>query len=162
MARSPLLARRYARALYDLNPSLDFTELEKRAGSDVLTRPNISIDETWTALGGKPAAKEIVNLIPILQRRKRLKVLPEIIEAYRLIAEEAAGIRRATVTVARALTPEMSTRIEALIAKEYQAKSVKLTVDVDPLLVGGIMIQVGDTLVDGSVRTILKDFKAHF
>lgn len=161
--RSPLLARRYARALYEVNPKLDADTLSKTMlGHEAeLARPNISIDEVWTKIGGKPAG-ELANLVVILQRRKRLRILREIIDSYRLMAEESRGEKRAEVTVARELDPATKQKIESMIAANYGAKSVALTVKVDPAIIGGITIRVGDTLVDGSVSSILDDFRSRF
>lgn len=157
--RSPLLAQRYARALYQVNPDLDLSGLEFQPA---LARPNISIDETWKILPAARGRKEIENLIKILHRRKRLKLLPEIIEAYTVNKEQAAGIARASVTTSKELDQVATGSIARTIAASHGAKDVKLDVIVDPSLIGGVMIRIGDTLIDGSVRTRLEEFRARF
>ena len=115
MTRSPLLARKYATALYDATSGKAALKslAEKLPGLEAeLARPQPSAEQALVLLGG-PTSLEITNLIKILVRRKRLRLLPEIVETYTLIAEEHQGIKRATVTVATPLDATTRGRMPA-------------------------------------------------
>ncbi|MEK8022520.1 MAG: ATP synthase F1 subunit delta [Candidatus Hydrogenedentota bacterium] len=165
MIRSPLLARKYAKALYDAtNGKADLTGLATAAKTNPaeLARPGMSRADLNVLVGGEPKSPEIRNFLGILLRRKRLRLLPEILDMYELIAEEAVGVKRATVTSATQIDAAGRARLETTLAALHSAKSIKLDVDVRPEMIGGIMIRVGDQLVDGSVKSVLEDFRSRF
>lgn len=60
----------------------------------------------------------------------------------------------ATVTVAQPLTAAQATRLEETLAKQYHA-SIKLNVQLDPSLIGGVVIQIGEEIIDGSLANRL-------
>lgn len=165
MSRSPLLARKYARALFDATHGrADLAGLGELARKDpaILARPGITKKEIHAMIGGEPKSSEIRNFLAILLRRKRLRLLPEILETYELIAEEEAGIKRAAVTVASELGAAERAKLETALAATHRAKKMKLDVRTDPSIVGGITIRVGDRLVDGSVKSVLEEFRSRF
>lgn len=80
------------------------------------------------------------------------------------IAEMAAARRQllvAQVTVAAPLTEAQRTRLSAVLSRSY-GREVLLTVGVDPEVVGGVRIQIGDELIDGTLNTRLTEAERRF
>lgn len=85
--------------------------------------------------------------------------LPEIIDS---LIQRAAGLRDevvAEVRTAVVLTPDQETRLAAALANAT-GKNVSLKPIVDPSVLGGVLATVGDTVIDGSVRTRLEQLKS--
>ena len=97
---------------------------------------------------------ETHNLIRLLIEHHRTREMPEIREEFERLADEASGIVTATMTTAIPLEEDERLRYEELLSRKLDRK-VKLGVRTDPALIGGASIQIGDHLVDASVRTQL-------
>jgi len=85
--------------------------------------------------------------------------LPEIIDS---LIQRAAGLRDEVVAEVRTavkLTPDQETRLAAALANAT-GKNVSLKPIVDPSVLGGVLATVGDTVIDGSVRTRLEQLKS--
>jgi F-type H+-transporting ATPase subunit delta len=84
-------------------------------------------------------------------RRGRIEQLPRVAAEFRRLDDRRQGITPATATSAVALTlPE----VQALTARLEQMTGgrIALQTDVDESLIGGLVVRVGDRLIDGSVR----------
>lgn len=89
-------------------------------------------------------------LLVVVEKRRQM-LLPLIAEEYRALVDEARGRVRAHVTIAR--EPGDALRDEIVASLERRVgKSVVATFVVDPSIVGGAVIRVGDQILDGSVR----------
>lgn len=95
-----------------------------------------------------------LDFLCVLARRNRLNFLFGIQERYLALMDQYHNIRRIEVTLARAPSDEQLEKIRQDL-KEAVGSDVKLTVQVDPEILGGIMIKKGDTVIDNSVRSIL-------
>jgi F-type H+-transporting ATPase subunit delta len=91
----------------------------------------------------------------------RARELPAIIDS--LVAMSAAQANRAVAEVRSAidLTDDQRTRLASAI-ESATGKQVEVKVIVDPSILGGIVTTVGDTVLDGSVRTRLERLKQQF
>ncbi len=78
------------------------------------------------------------------------------LEDYQRIASAVQGERVATVRSARPLSAPEHDRLEAALSRQYD-RSVHLNVVVDPTLVGGLRVEIGDDVIDGSVASRLDD-----
>lgn len=76
------------------------------------------------------------------------------LDAYRTLASEVQGEGVATVTVAKPLTEEQSARLTAALGRIYGRK-IHANVVTDPAVVGGVKVQVGDDVIDGSIANKL-------
>jgi F-type H+-transporting ATPase subunit delta len=74
---------------------------------------------------------------------------------YGQLTDELSNIKRALVTAAIPLSDDIVQRIQSAL-KEVVQKEVVVTVKQDPSIIGGIVAQVGDLTLDGSLRTQLK------
>jgi len=167
-------ASRYAKALLDvLYPAkaevgreqlLQFSSvLSQQADARLLLEnPTVPVEKRkglvntiGDALGLDPPIR---NFLGLLIERNRLKLLDEIISTYEKFLDEKLGIVRARVTSALELDSrqrdEVAARLQAMTGKK-----VRMEIFVDPLLIGGLVAQVGSTIYDGSIRHQLDAFR---
>jgi F-type H+-transporting ATPase subunit delta len=96
-----------------------------------------------------------LNLFRLLRRKGRLSLGPSIASYFGELWDEERGIERAIVRTAVPITDTERETIAAQLARS-SGKQVQLEAEVDPSLIGGAVIRVGDRLVDGSTRTRLR------
>ena len=104
------------------------------------------------ALDVQPLA---LNLARLLISKGRSLDARAVAQAFGRLADEAEGVAQATVTAAIALSPEQVRDLEQRLGEALD-RHVTATATVDPEIIGGLVIRVGDRLVDGSVRSRLK------
>lgn len=170
MARRESAARRYAEAAFDVamrdntvdawRSELDSVAAivaEERIGR-ALANPSIPL-ETRTATAeatfGPLVGRQVLNLIGLMLRRGRIEALPRLAAEFRRLDDERRVITHATATSASSLTPG---EVRALTQRleQFTGGRVELDVQVDASLLGGLVVRVGDRLIDGSVRSRLE------
>jgi F-type H+-transporting ATPase subunit delta len=109
-------------------------------------------------LGGK-ATSTTTQLISMVVGSGRGRDLPAIVDKLVARASSAKSQELAEVRTAVALTDDQKTRLAAALANAT-GKQVNLKVVVDPSVLGGIVATVGDTVIDGSVRTRIDQLKS--
>jgi F-type H+-transporting ATPase subunit delta len=97
------------------------------------------------------ASDQTQNLIQLLLRRGRIEGLPRVAAEFRRLDDRRQGITHATATSAAPLTPDKVTALTERLERSTGGR-VALDVQVDPSLLGGLVVRVGDRLIDGSVR----------
>jgi F-type H+-transporting ATPase subunit delta len=166
------LARRYARALLDVAAAKGQTtplelrdelrgfasELEAHAGlRRALAEPTLGAEakrKLVTALADAAKASPLLSkLVEVLAARDRLGLLGEVAAAYSDLANASQGVVAAEVVSAVPLAPAQRKALEQALAG--QAGSIELTSEVEPGLVGGLVIRMAGRTYDGSVRTRL-------
>jgi F-type H+-transporting ATPase subunit delta len=172
---SSVAANRYATALIDaLYPhkaELGLQQLQSFA-SLMAEEPNVRRLLENPAMGGdrrNRLLKEIsaalsfdrrlANFVSILTNRNRLPLLEDIISEYQRLLDQRLGIVRARVTAAASLDAAQQRALASKL-QELTGRQVRMEVDVDPSLIGGVVAQVGSTVYDGSVRQKLEAFKS--
>ncbi|WP_077298027.1 F0F1 ATP synthase subunit delta [Virgibacillus pantothenticus] len=165
------VAKRYADALFQLgqeNGTLDVLAQEmkvvKKAFQDnenlytFLVHPRISNAKKQQFLQDvfQQAQKEVVNTLQLLVQRHRIELLPAIVDHFIQLVNDAKGIAAATVYSVRALSEEECRQLELSFAKRFAKRAIELNNIVDPSLIGGMKIRVGNTIYDGSVSGMLK------
>jgi F-type H+-transporting ATPase subunit delta len=107
--------------------------------------------EAVRAAIARPVGAQLSNLVGVLVARRRVSLLPAIVGEYGRLLDRQRGVAAAIVTSASPLsadeTAAISARIEALIGT-----TVSLRTTVDPDLIGGVTVRIGDRLIDASVR----------
>jgi len=98
------------------------------------------------------------NFINLLFDKQRIDGVLQINEVYQQMVDQLENISRAKVTTATPLDEEMIGRIREALEKITKG-TVVLEVADDPAIIGGIVAQVGDLVLDGSVRTQLQSLK---
>jgi F-type H+-transporting ATPase subunit delta len=109
-------------------------------------------------LGGK-ATSTTVQLISLIVGSGRARDLPAIVDKLVARASASKNLEVAEVRTAVPLTPDQETRLAAALANAT-GKEVNLKVVVDPSVIGGVVATVGDTVIDGTVRTRLEQLKS--
>lgn len=99
-----------------------------------------------------------LNLFRLLRRKHRLALGPSIASYFRELRDEERHIVRAAVTTAVPLDEERVVAIRDAIARRTGG-TVELEAHVDESLIGGMMLRIGDQLVDGSTRTRLRQMR---
>lgn len=165
--------RSYARALADVafeagqgeqaQSELDLFESWMPEGSELheaLTNPAIPFSakrKIVEALAAKaPVSRPVTNLILTLLRNARIERLADVAEAYRREVSQRLGIQRAEVRSRRPLSKEVQQRLEKEIAQLTGSK-VQFDYQLDDSLIGGLKVQIGSTVYDGTIRTQLAE-----
>ncbi len=102
------------------------------------------------ALGGK-AAPTFVRFVQKLVQNRRQMLLPEIATEYHNLLDEAEGRVHARVTVSRPADEATRAAITNALTRALK-KIVVPHITVDERILGGVVVRVGDTVMDGSVR----------
>ena len=99
-------------------------------------------------------ARPVVVFVDLLLRKKRLGQLPTIVPEFESLVERAEGIQRAHLVSAVPFGTAELARLQQELERYTQAK-VRLSTEVDPALLGGALVRIGDRVIDRSVRTLL-------
>jgi F-type H+-transporting ATPase subunit delta len=98
------------------------------------------------------------NFLKLLVDKRRVELIPEILESYRRMMDAKLGILRVAVKTALPLSAELSADLKNQL-EEQTKKRVEMTVSEDPSLIGGLLVQIGNTCYDGSVRAQLNNIR---
>ncbi len=170
MALRSAAARRYAQALLAIaRPRGDATlaagQTRLRLMADVIESPPLAqllhnpaiADERKRTLVRAALAEtvpgldpELLNLADLLVTRQRAPLMPAIAEQFAAMVNELRGIEDAEVTTAVPLSEDQQRRLEAELSRVTRRR-IMLKTRVDPEILGGMVLRVGDKLVDASV-----------
>jgi len=166
-------ARRYARAIFELAQEKDEIEawskrlaavqevLTEERARRVLSNPTIPPAQRLQVVDGlasRALGKEGVNLAKLLVASRRVAAIDGIVEEFGRLADQAAGRVRATATTAIELSPGGTRRISKELT-ERLGREVVLEVRVDPAIMGGMVLQFGDRVIDASVAGRLQQLR---
>lgn len=170
---STSIARRYASAFFDLARDEDAIsqrgdDLERAAETlsnrevvQALGNPRLDVaDRVRLALelidGVGPQAR---NLVRLLVERNRIAALPGVLEQYRILADRARGVVRAQVTTAIQVSDALTNTITQALRQQFGG-DVEIELRHDPDIIGGMVLRVGDRVIDNSIRTHLQQLQA--
>lgn len=102
------------------------------------------------------ASDLLVDALEVINRKGRLWLLPQIIEAYRAEHRELRGLVDARVISAVPLGVELRGKLTAALAR-FTGKQPELTLRVDPSILGGLVVEVSGRKIDSSLATRLRD-----
>ena len=127
-----------------------------------LRGPQVSEDEKRgllrTLFGGR-IEPLLLNFCLLLIDKNRIENLDEIGQEFARLVERAQGLQRAVVTTAVPLPPDL----EGALAKQLETLTgtrIVLEKRVDPAVIGGVAVVVGDNVIDGTVRASLQHLRA--
>jgi F-type H+-transporting ATPase subunit delta len=165
--RETTIARNYAETLFALASKAEDLRGWGKLISDVaaamdqdatlrlfLESPRISGAEKIRVLGQAfqdRMPRLMVRFLQILVTHRRQMLIPEIAREYQDIVDEAEGRMHARVTLARESSDAEVQAIGAQLSRVF-GKEVIPHVAIDPSIIGGVVVNVGDTVLDGSVR----------
>jgi len=138
---------------------------ENRQFEVVLKSPIIKHDKKRDILNklfkGKVNALTL-SIFDILTRKNREALLPSIAKDFHAAYNAYKGIGKATVTTAVPLDAKLRTEIEQIAKKLSDRQQIEMTELIDPELIGGFVLNVGDQQIDASVKNKLKTLKLNF
>lgn len=163
-----ILAERYAKAILNLAVG---ESVVAQAGSQLALLAEVTLGDPkarafWRSLKVPDDEKHhtlqdvlekmdalalVRNTVNLLLDSGRLPLLPEIATAYHTRARRRSQTVHATVTSAGDLSPEMTDRIRDGLAR-MTGQTVEMTRAVDPGLLAGVRVRIGNTVIDGSAR----------
>ncbi len=172
----PGVAGRYATALFELaleEKAVDAvkSDLEQFdaliAASPDLNRlvrsPVYGADEQLKALGAildKAGIKGIAaNFLRVITTNRRLFAVRDMIRGYRMLVARHRGEVTAQVTVAEPLNDNNLEALKGALKNVTGGKDIDLAVNVDPAIIGGLIVKVGSRMIDSSLRTKLNAIK---
>ena len=134
--------------------------LQDAAMVSLLENPRVSqprkTEVLLAALRG--VAPGALNLARLLVARNRLRMIPSLVAEYSRLVHAHKGVVEADVVTAIPIGDGEEARIGRDLAA-ITGKTVMLGVEVDPRIMGGLVVRVGDKLIDGSVRTRLQELR---
>jgi F-type H+-transporting ATPase subunit delta len=165
------LAGRYARALFEL--ARDTGQLESVAGSIATLKATLAESEDFATLTRNPVLSRLqtekaveavagslgldqttTRFLGVLANNRRLAALDGIIAAFDELSADHRGEETARVTSAHPLDADqlatLKTRLRGRIGRD-----VTVETKVDPSILGGLIVQIGSQMIDGSIRTKL-------
>ena len=165
------LAGRYASALFDLAreqrqinsvsrslEALNQALVNSREFAELVASPIVSRDDAgnaFAALAPQLALDPITaNFLGVLARNGRKKELPAIVRAFRRLASEHRGEVTAEVVSSRPLNDDQINRLKQQL-RSRAGRDVNLDAQVDPSILGGIVVKLGSQRIDASIRTKL-------
>lgn len=130
---------------------------------DFLISPVIKMDVKKSALLQifSDVQKETNSLFNLLFENKRFEILEAIAVQYGTLFDASNGKEVAKVTTAFPITPELETKVLAKIA-EFSNKKITIENIIDPAIIGGFILRVGDQQYNASVASKLSELKREF
>lgn len=173
--KQTILAKRYAKAIFTVGQEQkkyeEYNEVLQGLANlysthpdviDALTNPLYPMDVKENVMKGivksMKVDKIMGNFLNLLVQKKRAEILPEIALAYKTMVDEAKNISHGNVISAIELSDELKENVRKILEK-LTGKKVELTTSVDSSIIGGIIAQVGDLVLDGSIKTQLAGLK---
>jgi F-type H+-transporting ATPase subunit delta len=169
------MAGRYAAALFDLAkeegqlPQVEADLMAFRAMLDesadlrrLIRSPVISADDQakalHTVLTKAGASPLTVNFFKLIARNRRLFAVDDMIRDFRALLARERDEVSADVASAHPLTAEQLNALKDALRVQI-GKDVQVNTRVDPFLLGGLVVKVGSTMIDSSLRTKLNNLK---
>ena len=174
MAELVTVARPYAEAAFkaalegnELGSVADMLELLAAVARDgqmrsALSNPKVSAQQKkdlFFAVAGERLNDVVKNLVSMLVDNHRAALLPAIAEQFDALKRKHEKVLRARITSARPLDETQKAELVGALERTYGRK-VEAELDVDPELLGGARVQVGDQVIHASVRDALAQMAA--
>lgn len=173
MAEATTIARPYAEAVFrlaDQTNALPAWSTMLDTMTQVATNPDMQacignpriarahvVD--WFLAACKDLSEEARNFVRLLAENGRLPVLPEIRVSYEQLKNERERVLEAQVHTAFPLDEAQKAALVADLEKKF-GRRINATIELDPELIGGVKVVVGDKVIDASVRARLAAMSA--
>lgn len=169
------IARRYAASMLEVSDQAKATEevealllalkeafLRDETVRSTLVNPRFPRKEKKALLRralGAHAPPILLGFLDVLVDKDRIRLLPHVADAFDELADQSAGVVRVEVRSFRPLEPAQEASLRERLIRLVGGKKIKVEAKVDPGLRGGLWVRIGDTLIDGSVDTRLKQIR---
>jgi F-type H+-transporting ATPase subunit delta len=171
MAELATIARPYAEALFkasssDLNAAAVWIEALKEIAEhpqllQFADNPNVSVAQVFDLITGVAQValpEQAKNFLRTVIENGRLSALPEIAAQFRVMKNAQGGSSDAVVYSAFAIDSAALADLAATLEKRF-ARKLNVSVQLQPELIGGIRVVVGDEVLDSSVKARLEQMK---
>lgn len=173
--RGSKISRRYARALLSLGQEdgdyedygrnlkefCDFCTANKEFFQAVSNRV-FSVENRQEILeiilARSPFSEVVKNFLRFLLDKNRITALQEITDCYLRFTDEISNVTRAEIITARPLRKETLDKLEEALAG-FTSREVRVEVEKDESLIGGLIVKIGDLVLDGSVKAQLEGLR---
>ncbi|MFN3974856.1 MAG: F0F1 ATP synthase subunit delta [Dehalococcoidia bacterium] len=164
--------KRYAQAVWQIAQEQgvvdtwmqDLRALAELASRDqiatLLDSPSIPVRERVALVReALPALAPLAyNLVALLVERRAFRILPWVAQEFQRLSDEAEGVLRVEVTSGVPLTDSDQQDLAERLGR-VTGKRVVLVLRTDPSLLGGVVLRIGDRVIDGSVRGMLSSMR---
>ncbi len=171
------MAGRYASALFALAQETSATD---QVAADLSAFANMLAESSdlrdFVRSPVFSAEQQVAALTPLLDRagisgvtaqflklvatKRRLFAVSDMIRDFNILYDHARGVSRAAVTVAEPLKDEHVEELKNALVAIAGGSHVEVAVKVDPSIIGGLIVQLGSRMVDGSLKTKLNSIRA--
>ena len=110
-----------------------------------------------TALGSKVTALTM-RFLGLLVDKKRFDLLPMVVADFGRLLADKHNVAKAQVRTARPLSPDAQKKLREAL-KHFNGKDIELDIKEDPELIGGVVVRLGDWVLDSSLRGQLRKLK---
>jgi F-type H+-transporting ATPase subunit delta len=130
---------------------------------DFLSSPIIKVEVKWSAIAEVFAnvQEETKSLFQLLNANRRFELLGNIATQYNKLFDVATGVETAFVTTAIEITAELEAKVLAKAAT-FSNKKITIVNIVDPAIIGGFILRIGDQQYNASVANSLRGLKREF
>jgi F-type H+-transporting ATPase subunit delta len=172
MAELATIARPYAEALYQVAVKGDLKQVGQQldavaaVAADPQARqfadsPKVGVDQVFdliNAVSKQQLSPSVANLLRAVIENGRLAALPEVAVQFHALANARSGVSDATVYSAFPIDGSQLGGVVEALEKRF-ARKLNVNVQVEPELIGGIRVVVGDEVLDTSVKARLEQMK---
>ncbi|BDX20699.1 ATP synthase subunit delta [Polynucleobacter sp. TUM22923] len=169
MADLATIARPYAEAIFQSAKPADFAsfidqlnELAQLAAlpevAGLSNNPKVSATDLGKLLSGMMKTKldgKVASFLSLVIQSHRLSAMPEIASQFEGMKNKSEGAAEVMITSAFPLEGSALNDLLSSLKKRFGGKELRPTIQVDPALIGGVRIQVGDEVMDSSVKARL-------
>ncbi|MFZ4062311.1 MAG: F0F1 ATP synthase subunit delta [Polynucleobacter sp.] len=169
MAELATIARPYAEALFQSAKPAELAgcleQLNELAQLAVLpevaalsNNPKVSSEDLSKLLSGMVQTKldgKLSSFLSLVNQNHRLSAIPEIASQFEAMKDKSEGAAEVMITSAFPLEGSALKDLLSSLKKRFGGKELRPTIQVDPALIGGVRIQVGDEVMDSSVKARL-------
>lgn len=174
MAELATIARPYAEAIFqsikpaELATCLEqLNELAQLAAmpevAALSNNPKVSVDDLSKLLSSLVKTKldgKMTTFLSLVNQNHRLSAIPEIASQFEAMKNQSEGAAEVVITSAFPLEGSALKDLLSSLKKRFGGKELRPTIQVDPALIGGVRIQVGDEVLDSSVKAQLAQMQA--
>ncbi len=105
------------------------------------------------------ASKIILNFLFVIADHRRTQLIPEIVATFQEVLRQRQGVAEAEIASAVELTAAQKKELAATLAR-VTGKKIEPKYSLDPAMLGGAVVRIGDTIYDGSLRSRLNEMRA--
>ncbi|AQG77966.1 ATP synthase F1 subunit delta [Spirosoma montaniterrae] len=172
------VASRYAKSLLDLAKEQGITDTlyadmkffrntltDNRQLNLILKNPIVRAEKKNAivkSVFGNRLSPVMMSFLGIVARKNREAIVDSIADEFISQYDRMKGIQHAVVITTMPLTESLRETFKAMIAKETGLTQIELEERIDPKLIGGYVLRIGDRQIDGSIRSQLNNIRLQF